>query len=446
MLASRHGVSSQARGHGSGGMTNFSDVDFFSDPELVADPYPYYEYLREQCPVTHLPRGRMVAVTGYDELTQVYRDSATFSAVNSSLGPFPLPFDVTGDDISEQIDAHRDQFPMSEHLVSFDPPRHTVHRALLNGLFTPKRLKENEQFMWRLADQLIDEFIADGRCEFASAYGQPFPLLVIADLLGVPEADHSMFRELLAGKGPAEDPSWAQRDEDGSVNMNPLAYLDKWFTTYISDRRNTPAQDILTEMATQRFPDGSLPEVVDLVRIATFLFIAGHETTARLLSSALRVLAEDPKLQDTLRSNRDRIPNFVEEMLRLESPIKSDFRLTRVATTLGGVELRPGTTVMLLPGAANRDRRHFDCPAELRVDRPNARQNVAFARGAHSCPGGPLARIEGRVSLERILDRLKEIRLDETQHGPAGNRRFDYVPLYILRGLEALLIEFTATS
>ena len=427
-------------------MTNFSDVDFFSDPELVADPYPYYEYLREHCPVTHLPRGRMVAVTGYDELTQVYRDSATFSAVNSSLGPFPLPFDATGDDITEQIDAHRDQFPMSEHLVSFDPPRHTAHRALLNGLFTPKRLKENEQFMWRLADQLIDEFIADGRCEFASAYGQPFPLLVIADLLGVPEADHTMFRELLAGKGPAEDPSWAQRDEDGSVNMNPLAYLDKWFTTYISDRRNTPAQDILTEMATQRFPDGSLPEVVDLVRIATFLFIAGHETTARLLSSALRVLAEDPKLQDTLRSNRDRIPNFVEEMLRLESPIKSDFRLTRVATTLGGVELRPGTTVMLLPGAANRDPRHFDCPAELRVDRPNARQNVAFARGAHSCPGGPLARIEGRVSLERILDRLKEIRLDETQHGPAGNRRFDYVPLYILRGLEALHIEFTATS
>jgi cytochrome P450 len=427
-------------------MTNFSDVDFFSDPRLVADPYPYYEYLREQCPVTHLPRGRMVAVTGYDELTQVYRDSATFSAVNSSLGPFPLPFDVTGDDISEQIDAHRDQFPMSEHLVSFDPPRHTAHRALLNGLFTPKRLKENEQFMWRLADRLIDEFIADGRCEFASTYGQPFPLLVIADLLGVPEADHSMFRELLAGKGPAEDPSWAQCDEDGSVNMNPLAYLDKWFTTYISDRRDTPAQDILTEMATQRFPDGSLPEVVDLVRIATFLFIAGHETTARLLSSALRVLAEDPELQDTLRSNRDRIPNFVEEMLRLESPIKTDFRLTRTATTLGGVELPAGTTVMLLPGAANRDPRHFDRPAELRVNRPNARQNVAFARGAHSCPGGPLARIEGRVSLERILDRLKDIRLDETQHGPPGNRRFDYVPLYILRELEALHVEFTATS
>jgi cytochrome P450 len=428
-------------------MKDFSEVNFFTDPGLTADPYPYYEYLRAQCPVVHVPSSGVVAVTGYDELTQVYRDSATFSAVNSSLGPFPLPFDVADDDdISERIELHRNEFPMSEHLVSFDPPKHTEHRALLNGLFTQARLKENEEFMWRLADQLIDEFAADGRCDFASAYGQPFPLLVIADLLGVPEADHAMFRELLAGKGPAEDPAWAQRDATGSVNMNPLAYLDKWFTAYISDRRATPAQDILTEMATQQFPDGSLPEVADLVRIATFLFIAGHETTARLLSSALRVLAEDRELQDALRGNRDRIPNFVEEMLRLESPIKSDFRLTRTATTLGGVELPAGTTVMLLPGAANRDPRHFDCPAELRVDRSNARQNVAFARGAHSCPGGPLARIEGRVSIERILDRLIDIRLDEAHHGPAGNRRFDYVPLYILRGLEALHIEFTAKS
>lgn len=429
-----------------GGITDYSEVNFFTDPHVAHDPYPYYEYLRGQCPVAHVPSSGVVAVTGYDALVAVYRDSATFSAVNSSLGPFPLPFDVTRDDISEELEAHRDRFPMSEHLVSFDPPKHTAHRALLNGLFTPKRLKENEEFMWRLADRLIDEFIADGHCEFASAYGQPFPLLVIADLLGVPEADHSMFRKLLAGNGPAEDPGWVQRDENGSVNMNPLAYLDKWFTTYITDRRASQQDDILTEMATQHFPDGTLPEVVDLVRIATFLFIAGHETTARLLSSALRVLAGDPDLQDTLRRNGELVPNFVEEMLRLESPIKSDFRLTRVATALAGVDLPAGTTMMLLPGAANRDPAHFDCPAELRVDRPNARQNVAFARGVHSCPGGPLARIEGRVTIERILDRMSDIRISEAHHGPPDARRFDYVPLYILRGLEALHIEFGAKS
>jgi len=425
-------------------VTDFSGVDFFTDPEVAADPYPYFDYLRAQGPVWRVPGSGVVAVTGYDELTAVYRDNATYSSINSSLGPFPLPFNATGDDISEQLESHRDRFPMSEHLVSFDPPKHTAHRALLNGLFTPKRLKENEEFMWHLADRLIDEFIADGRCEFASAYGQPFPLLVIADLLGVPEEHHAMFRKLLAGNRPAVDPEWAQHDADGTVNMNPLSYLDKWFTAYITDRRASPKEDILTEMATQSFPDGSRPEVVDLVRIATFLFIAGHETTARLLSSSLCVLAEDPDLQDTLRRNRERIPNFVEEMLRLESPIKSDFRLTRVATTLGGVDLPAGTTMMLLPGAANRDPAHFDCPAELRVGRSNARQNVAFARGVHSCPGGPLARIEGRVTIGRILDRMSHVQISEAHHGPAGARRFDHVPLYILRGLDALHLEFTA--
>jgi len=425
------------------GVTDYGDVDFFSDPRLVADPYPFYDHLRAQCPVAPVPRNGVLAVTGYDELTEVYRDNATYSSVNSSLGPFPLPFEVDRDDISDLVEAHRDRFPMSEHLVSFDPPRHTAHRALLSGLFTPKRLKENEQFMWRLADQLIDEFIADGRCEFASAYGGAFPFLVIADLLGVPDRDHAMFRDLLAGNTPP-DASW--QDEDGTVNMNPLAYLDKWFTAYISDRREQPAHDILTEIATQRFVDGTLPEVADLVRIATFLFIAGHETTARLLSSALQALAEDADLQESLRTDRDRIPNFVEEMLRLESPIKSDFRLARKATTLAGVEIPAGTTMMLLPGAANRDPTHFECPAELRIDRPNARQNVAFARGVHSCPGGPLARIEGRVTIERMLDRLRDIRIDERHHGPAGDRRFHYVPLYIIRGLQELHLEFTATS
>jgi cytochrome P450 len=423
--------------------TDYGDVDFFSDPRLVADPYPFYEHLRAQCPVLPVPRNGVIAVTGYDELTEVYRDNATYSSVNSSLGPFPLPFEVSGDDISAEVEAHRDRFPMSEHLVSFDPPRHTAHRALLSGLFTPKRLKENEQFMWRLADQLIDEFIADGRCEFAAAYGGAFPFLVIADLLGVPDSDRAMFRDLLAGNTPP-DASW--QDEDGSVNMNPLAYLDKWFTDYITDRRRHPVRDILTEMATQRFPDGTLPEVSDVVHIATFLFIAGHETTARLLSSAVRVLAEDIDLQESLRANRDRIPNLVEEMLRLESPIKSDFRLARRATTLAGVEIPAGSTMMLLPGAANRDPSHFDCPAELRVDRPNARQNVAFARGVHSCPGGPLARIEGRVTIERLLDRLRDIRIDESQHGPADDRRYAYVPLYIIRGLKELHLEFGVNS
>ncbi|WP_179475699.1 cytochrome P450 [Mycolicibacterium vinylchloridicum] len=424
-------------------MADFAQLDFFTDPSVVADPYPYYEFLREQCPVWRDPRSGVIAVTGYDEVAAVYRDTRTFSSVNSSLGPFPLPFSSDGLDISADIDAHRDQFPMSEHLIAFDPPEHAAHRSLLSGLFTPKRLQDNEAFMWELSDQLIDEFIEDGHCEFLNSYGTPFPLLVIADLLGVPAEDHDMFRALLAGGGPTADQPWAVPGEDGTIDMNPLSYLDTWFTGYIEDRRADPRDDILTRLATTGFPDGSLPPVAAVVRLATFLFLAGHETTARLLSSALHVLAERPDLQATLRDNRQLIPNFVEEVLRYEGPIKSDFRLTRVATNLGGVDVAAGTTVMLLLGAANRDPLHFECPSQFQPDRANARQNISFGRGVHSCPGGPLARIEARVSIERLLNRLGDIQISDAAHGPSGARQFNYVPLWILRGLTELHLDYT---
>ena len=180
-----------------------------------------------------------------------------------------------------------------------------------------------------------------------------------------------------------------------------------------------------------------------MVRTATFLFAAGQETTARLLAVAVRYLCEYPELQGELRAHRERIPDFIEEVLRIESPVKADFRLARRATTVGGVEVAPGTPVMLLNGAANRDPRRFESPSEFRLDRPNAKDHIAFGRGAHSCPGGPLARAEGRVSIERILDRMRDIRLSEEHHGPPGARHFEYVPTWVLRGLQQLHIEFT---
>ena len=122
--------------------------------------------------------------------------------------------------------------------------------------------------------------------------------------------------------------------------------------------------------------------------------------------------------------------------------MKADFRLARRSTTVGGVDIPAGTPVMLLNGAANRDPRRFECPAEFHGDRDNAQTHIAFGRGAHSCPGGPLARAEGRISLERILDRMRDIRLSEEHHGPPGDRRFRYEPTWILRGLTELHLEF----
>lgn len=418
---------------------DLENLDFFTDPSLLDDPYPYFEELRAKCPVTPIPHHGVVAVSGWDEATQIYRDVDTFSSCNSVIGPFAMfPVPLEGDDISEIIERYRDQLPMNEHMVTMDPPEHTRQRALLMRLLSPKRLKQNEEFMWRYADRQLDEFLADGHCEFISAYSQPFAMVVVADLLGVPESDFQRFRE---GFGLSQAPG--ELSADDGAGLNALDWCDEYFTTYIEDRRREPRVDVLTDLALAKYPDGSTPDVTAVVRTATFLFAAGQETTARLLATALKYLAEYPELQDELREHRERIPDFVEEALRIESPVKADFRLARRAATVGGVRIEPGTPVMLLNGAANRDPERFEYPAEFRIDRPSTKEHIAFGRGHHSCPGGPLARAEGRISVERILDRTRDIRLSEEHHGPAGNRRFGYEPTWVLRGLHELHIEFT---
>jgi cytochrome P450 len=167
----------------------------------------------------------------------------------------PTPTGGTvGDDASELIEKYRDVFPSHESLITFDPPLHADHRGLMMRLLTPKRLKENEDFMWRLADQLIDGFAANGRCDFIAEYAQPFSLLVIADLLGVPESDHAELRGRMVAKGPA-----------GAVGQqmqgNFLAHLEDFFTAYIEARRREPQDDVLGKMAQATFADGSMPEV-----------------------------------------------------------------------------------------------------------------------------------------------------------------------------------------
>jgi cytochrome P450 len=331
---------------------------------------------------------------------------------------------------------------MHEHMVTMDPPEHTRERGLLQRLITPRRLKDNEEFMWRLAEAQLDQFVPDGHCEFISAYGQPFAMLTVADLLGVPEDDFERFRE---GFGLSEGIGEVGAGRDGQPTDNPLAWLDEYFASYIEDRRANPRKDVLTDLALATYPDGTVPEVSHVVRTATFLFAAGQETTARLLGAALKHLAEHPEMQDKLRRQTDLIPEFVEEMLRLESPVKTDFRLTTRSTTVAGVDIEAGTPLMLLNGAANRDPRRFECPHEFRLDRDNARAHLAFGRGVHSCPGAPLARAEGAISLERILHRMGDIRLSEEHHGPPGDRRFTYEPTWILRGLTELHLEFDVT-
>jgi cytochrome P450 family 150 subfamily A5 len=422
-------------------VSDFSQTNFFTDRAIQDDPYPYFDWVREQSPVWQEPRFGVFMVTGHPEAMAVYGDpatfpphgesSGTFSSCNAVSGPFvKFSAPVEGDDITDIIVKCRHELPFSDQLPSFDPPKHTDHRHLLMRLITPKRLGENEEFMWRYADRLLDGFVGEGRCEFVSAYAEPFTLTVISDLEGVPEADHDLFRERLS-------------TAHESLEHKPLEFLYDTFTEYIDDRRRAPRNDILTGLATATFPDGSTPDVADAALIAANLFAGGQETTVRLLSFALRMLGERPDLQALVRRERDRIPNFVEETLRLESPLRTQFRMARVRTTLAGVDIPAGGTVMLMPGACNRDPRVFEQPHEFDIDRANARQHIGFGHGIHTCAGAPLARAEGRVTLNRFLDRTLDIRIDEEHHGPAGQRRYDYLPTFFLRGLRQLHLELT---
>jgi cytochrome P450 len=429
-------------------MTDFDSIDFFRGKELTADPYPYFDHLREQCPVLREPHHDVRLVTGYDEAVAIYGDVTNFSSANSVTGPFPgFPVPLQGPDVtdvSDLIEQYRDDLPFSDQLPTMDPPKHKEHRGLLMRLLTPSRLRENEEFMWSRANRQIDQFVSRGKCELVTDFAGPFTLYVIADLLGVPEEDHEWFREELQGSGQHREGRGGLGSSGGKeLGHAPLAYLYDKIGTYIEDRRANPQQDVLSGLALATFPDGSLPEVIDVVRVAANLFSAGQETTVRLLATGFQVLAEDPALQDRLRKDTELIPDFVEECLRYESPVKGDFRLARRATTVGGVDIPAGTCVMVLNGAANRDPRRFENPTEFQVDRQNARTNLAFGRGLHACPGGPLARTEARVSIQRMLERTRDIRISDAEHGPAGNRKYSYAPTYILRGLNRLHLEFT---
>jgi cytochrome P450 len=408
------------------------NLDFFTEKSLVDDPYDYYDAIR-RCPVWREPSHGVVMVSGYDEALAVQRDSEqAFSVCNIVSGPWSgIPTKTDSDDISDLIERYRQGVTFGDYFLTFDPPKHTAHRSLLSRLFTPKQLKNNEDFLWRLADEQLNRFLADGKCEMVIDYNFPFTLDAITDLLDVPEADRGKFRR-------AAYASRLEGDRSGFVGVK-----EEWFVEYIEERRREPRDDVLTELALAKFPDGTTPDAIDVARVATFMFAAGHGTTIDLLSLSMLTLAERPDLQEQLREDNSKISAFIEEMLRIESPIKTNFRLARRATRIGDIDVQAGTSVLVMNGAANRDPRRFDDPNEFRLGRPNVLHHMAFGRGIHTCPGAPIARAEVRVSLERILNRMADIRLSESKHGPAGARRLTWDRTPLFRRLKELHLEFT---
>jgi cytochrome P450 len=422
----------------------FGQHDFFRSDRFVNDPYPYFDYLRQQSPVVREPHQGIFMVTGYDEALEVYNDPDRFSSCMSTTGPFagcPIPLKGhENEDISALIEAWRDKTPFFDQLPTMDPPTHTNHRALLMALITPKRLKENEDFMWKLADQQIATFIDKGECEIMAAFAQPFAVLVVSDLMGVPAEDRIKFRQQLIRQEQQGAGVGGTKDE--KVHHSPLEWLYSTFSAYIEDRRLNPKGDVLSGLAKATFPDKSVPTPLDVARIAANLFAAGQETTVRLLSYAFQIVGDRPDIQKRLREDRSLIPNFVEECLRIEGPVKGDFRLAKKPTQVAGVDIPAGSFLYIANSAANRDTRKFENPDEFQINRANANLHVAFGRGRHACPGAPLARAEAVVSLNRMFDKTSDIRISEKVHGPAGARRYGYLPTFILRGLTHLALEF----
>jgi cytochrome P450 len=418
-----------------------AERDYFTDHSVLRDPYQYFEEIRAHGPVYFSPIHDLVIVTGFDESLEVLRNTDDFSSIISTTGPVaPLPFTPQGDDINEQIEAHRKDFLAANLLVAYDGQPHTYSRSILNRLFVPSRLKANEAYMAQLASDMVSALIAKGECDLIGDVATSFATLVVADLLGVPTDDRVKFEQAIAAGPPAGDLDTAD-DPDQSA---ALMYMAGFFAGYIMDRRANPREDVLTELATAKFPDGSTPDVGEIVQLAIFLFAAGQDTSAKLLGNGMRFLVEDKALQATLRAKPELIPAFIEETLRLEGSTKGTFRLARRSSRIGDMEIKAGQKVVILLAAANRDPRRWENPAAFQLDRPKIKEHLAFGRGAHTCVGSPLARVEVRVIFETLLAQTSDISLSEEHHGPAGNRTLDYEPSYIIRGLEALHLKLAA--
>jgi cytochrome P450 len=414
--------------------------DFFTDPEVIQDPRSYFDRLRSRSPVTWEPYHGSLMVTGFDEAMEVLNNTdGVFSAAVTVLGPIPpLPFKPEGRDIRGQLEAVRDELPWSAHLNAFDGKKHADYRGLLGALLTYKRLQANENYLKGLVDRLIDGVIAQGRCDAANDFAHAVATYAISDLLGVPEGDRAALVELLG-----VPPSQIEGEAVHRVGRDPLIFLKERFDGYLHERQARPGTDLMSELVQSRLKDGSEPDFDVLSDLARFAFGAGQDTTSRLVAQAIRILGEDRPLQQRLRAEPDRIPDFLEEVLRYDPPVKVVYRLAVVDTRIAGVDVPAGTVVTICLSAGNNDPRHFENPARFDIERANSRDHMAFSRGPHFCLGAPLGRLEARVAIERLLARLADIRISEERHGPPEARRFRYEPTYSFRSLSDLHIEFT---
>jgi cytochrome P450 len=415
-------------------MKNLEDYSLF-DPETLKCPYEFYERLIAEAPVYALPGMGMTLVTSYGLIREALRNTKTWSSSVAAAISSAAPTEAD-DAISQQMQSiMKTDVPLEQTLLSVDPPDHAKHRTLVNKLFSGSRVKTLVPYIDTLVANLIDGFIDDGKVEFIAGFSTPLPITVIRNQMGVPDADAAFFYK--AATAAAELLSMQQPTPERALERVQLNHdLQLLFLKICDQRRKQPEDDMLTMLVEARY-EGERPlRDGEILSILNQFLVAGHETTSSALGAGMKLLIDNPDQQQQLRQDPTLIKNFVEEILRLETPVAGLMRVATEDTQLGGITLSKGTVIMLRYAAGNRDESMFDSAASLDVCRANANRQLGFGAGPHACVGAPLARQEMISAFTQLLDRMHNLAYDTTEAEPENN------PSFLLRGLNHLHITF----
>jgi cytochrome P450 len=410
-------------------MTSSLEDDLLA-PDVNADPYPFMAALRREDPVHWSERHNAWLLTRYDDNSAAFLDKRL-----SSDRVQPL-LDAVSDSRRAEVGAVMEM--LTGWMVVTDPPVHTRLRRLAAGAFKPQRVAAMEQRIGDVVDELLDQFVASGERDLVAQFAYPLPATVIAELMGVPAEDQAQFKRWSSDLALVAFGAGGDAREDRHVHaMRGLEELFAYFDGLIESSRSAPAENMISDLI-EGDGNGDRLDGEELKAMCALMLFAGHDTTASTISSAVLTLLHNPEQLELLRDEPDRAGSAVEEMLRFEGAIKVLIRWVVEDVELRGSLIRAGQRVFLLPAAANRDPERFEDPDTVDVTRsPNA--HIAFGKGVHACIGAQLARLEMRVVLRRLIERLPGLRL-------SPDVQLQWQSSLASRSLKELLVEHDATS
>jgi len=397
-------------------MDNVTDTISFIDPDVMRCPFAAYAQVRRDGPVYFDESCGHYIVTGYDEVRKWAADTTNLSNVTGLLLTFDsMPWQARINAIYES----RGFLPVNTLTVS-DPPLHSFHRSLVDKAFTVSRVKQMEAYLQSIIDGMIDGFIDRGSCDFYADFAAKVPIHVIASQLGVELGDLDWFKACSDAVIAESNPTNSE-EEQVAITMR-ITELQSFIADKVRTFQRTPGDCLLSDLANAS-DNGRKPEMAELVSMVLILLVAGNDSTALAMTSAmLRMIRHG--LEDQLRADPSRIPNFIEEVLRLEAPVQGLYRRVIHPVTIGETDIPAGAIVVLRYGAANRDPAQFDDPDALDAGRANARNHLAFGAGPHFCLGNQLSRGELRIAFATLLRRMQGFRLAEGEDGIAWMAHF----------------------